>query len=89
MEESKKNKILLESYQEILNSNLSQSIKNEIFNIIFESILEFINEIKITNEEFYYEYIQTIIKHPLIEYNNKIILDLLKANIINKKTRSV
>ena len=88
MEESKKNKILLESYQEILNSNLSQSIKNEIFNIIFESILEFINEIKITNEEFYYEYIQTIIKHPLIEYNNKIILDLLKANIIKNKNKA-
>ena len=68
-----------------MNSRLSQSIKNEIFNIIFESILEYINQINIINEEFYFEYIQTIIKHPFIEYNDKIILDLLNSNIIKKK----
>ena len=87
-EESKKNKILLDSYQEIMNSRLSQSIKNEIFNIIFESILEYINQINIINEEFYFEYIQTIIKHPFNEYNDKIILDLLNSNIIKNKNKA-
>ena len=71
-----------------MNSNLPQSIKNEIFNIIFESILDFINQINISHEEFYYEYIQTIIKHPFIEYNDKIIFDLLKSNIIRNKNKA-
>ena len=87
-EENKKNKVLLNFYQEIMNSNLPQSIKNEIFNIIFESILDFINQINISHEEFYYEYIQTIIKHPFIEYNDKIIFDLLKSNIIRNKNKA-
>ena len=34
------------------------------------------------DEAFYYEYIQTIIKHPFIEYNDRIILELLKSKII-------
>ena len=87
-EENKKNQVLLDFYQEIMNSNLPQAIKTEIFNIIFESILEFINQINIPNEEFYYEYIQTIVKHPFIEYNDRIILDLLKSNLIKNKNKS-
>ena len=87
-EESKKNQIIYELYQEIMNSNLSQVIKNEIFNIIFESVLDFINQINIANEEFYYEYIQIILKHPFYEYNDRIILDLLKSNIIKNKNKS-
>ena len=63
-------------------------MKDEIFNIIFESILEFINEINIKNEEFYYEYIQTIIKHPFIDYNDKIIFDLLNTNVIKNKDKA-
>ena len=88
IEEDKKNKILLDSYQEIMKSNLSQVIKNEIFNIIFESILEFINQINMKDEAFYYEYIQTIIKHPFIEYNDRIILELLKSKIIKYRNKS-
>ena len=88
-EKDKKNKIILESYNEVMNSKLSQIIKDEIFNIIFECMLEYINEINIKNEEFYYEYIQTIIKHPFIEYNSKIILDLQKAKIIKNKDKAL
>ena len=87
-EDYKKNKIILDCYQEIIKSNLPQTIQNEIFNIIFECIIDFINEINIINEEFYYEYIQTIIKHPFMEYNNKIILDLLKTKIIKNKNKA-
>ena len=87
-EDNKKNKIILDCYQEIIKSNLPQTIQNEIFNIIFECIIDFINEINIINEEFYYEYIQTIIKHPFMEYNNKIILDLLKTKIIKNKNKA-
>ena len=87
-EESKNNQIIFELYQEIMNANLSQVIKNEIFNIIFESVLDYINQINIVNEEFYFEYIQIIIKHPFYEYNDKIILDLLKSNIIKNKNKS-
>ena len=87
-EKSKKNEIILDSYTEVMNSNLSLSIKNEIFNIIFESILEYINQININNEEFYYEYIQTIIKHPFIEYNDKIIINLLNTKIIKNKDKA-
>ena len=71
-----------------MNSKLSKVIKNEIFNIIFESILEFINLINIKNEEFYYEYIQIIIKHPFIELNDRIISSLLNSKIIKNKNKA-
>ena len=87
-EKNKKNQIILDSYNIVMNSNLSQVIKNEIFNIIFECILEFINQIEVINEEFFYEYIQTIIKHPLILYNDKIIIDLQKSKIIKNKEKA-
>ena len=72
-----------------MNSKLSQVIKDEIFNIIFQCILEYINEINIKKEEFYYEYIQTIVKHPFIDYNSKIIIDLQKAKIIKNKEKAL
>ena len=87
-EENKKNQVIIDSYQEVMNSKLSQVIKNEIFNIIFESILEFINLINIKNEEFYYEYIQIIIKHPFIELNDRIISSLLNSKIIKNKNKA-
>ena len=79
----------LNSYNEVMNSNLSQVIKDEIFNIIFECVLEYINQINIPNEEFYYEYIQTIVKHPFIEYKSKIIIDLQKVNIMQNKEKAL
>ena len=88
-EKNKNNKIILDSYNEVINSTLSQVIKDEIFNIIFQCIIEFIEQIKIEKEEFYYEYIQTIIKHPNIEYNNKIISDLEKTKIIQKRGKAL
>ena len=88
-ENNKKNTIILELYNELMKSNLSKIIKDEVFNIIFECILEFINKINVKNEEFYYEYIQTIIKHPYIEYNNKTIMDLQKSNIILNKEKAL
>ena len=88
-ENNKKNKIIIDSYFEVMKSNLSQIIKDEIFNIIFECILDFINNIQIKNEEFYYEYIQTIVKHPFLEYNSKIILDLQKSKIILNKEKAL
>ena len=88
-EKNKKNNIIINSYNEVINSNLSQIIKDEIFNILFECILEFIEQINIENEEFYYEYIQTIIKHPYIEYDNKIIIDLQKTKIIQKRDKAL
>ena len=88
-EKNKKNTIILNSYNEVMNSNLSQVIKDEIFNIIFECVLEYINQINISNEEFYYEYIQTIVKHPFIEYNSKIIIDLQKVNIMQNKEKAL
>ena len=88
-EKNKKNKIILDAYNEVMNSNLSQIIKDEIFNIIFECILEYINQININDEEFYYEYIQTIIKHPFIKYNDKIIIDLQKSKIMQNKDKAL
>ena len=88
-EKNKKNKIILDSYNEVINSSLSQVIKDEIFNILFQCIIEFIEQIKIDKEEFYYEYIQTIIKHPYIEYNSKIISDLLKTKLIRNRDKAL
>ena len=81
-EKNKKNKIILDAYNEVMNCNLSQIIKNEIFNIIFECILDYINQINIKDEEFYYEYIQTF----ELELNNLLLFFILLFDFCKYKS---
>lgn len=89
---SKDNDVLLYSYQ-IVNDNktLGEFIKKEIINIIFNSILSFIEEtnIDLVNEEFYYKYFDVILKHKALGHNDLILYKLNMCKVIKLQKMKV
>ena len=79
------NSLIINSYNLVMkNSNLAIMIKTEIFNIIFNLLIEFIENITIVekNDSLYYKYIELIIKHPETQINSEILIKLFKTKIM-------
>lgn len=88
------NNLLISSYNHLnATEHLSKILKREIYNIIFSTVIEYIDEhyhqSKDINEEFYYKYIDIIVKHKEIEYKDESIVKLSKLEMLNEKSKLI